>query len=218
MSQEIANRFKNVSRSKTFRNILRLFDLDKKAVLDIGCSYGEFLIHFGKGSAGITIIPEEVSYGTSLGLDVRLGNIEADDFVLSEKFDAIFSNNLLEHLYSPHNFLIKIKSYLKSEGNLILGVPCVPKIASLSRLKKFRGSLASAHINFFTQATLLTTVERAGWKVRVIRGFHFGNKTLDKLFDPIYPHFYVVAMPDPDFKYAEKRARELKGYNQILCG
>lgn len=208
----IEKRFENTARSKTFRNIVRIFNLDKKAVLDIGCSYGEFLQKFGPGSAGITITPEEVEYGKSRGLDIRYGNIESNDFVLVEKYDAIFANNLFEHLYSPHDFLCKIKTYLKPNGILILGVPCIPKIVSLLRINKFRGSLATAHINFFTRDTLIKTVEKGGWKPMTTRGFHFANKLLDRLLDPIYPHFYVVATVDNDFKYSEKRMKELAGY------
>ncbi|MFH1255611.1 MAG: hypothetical protein V1667_04050 [bacterium] len=48
-----------------------------------------------------------------------------------------------------------------------------------------------------------------------IDNFHFANKVIDHLLDPIYPHFYVVATPDPDFKYSEKRMRELIGYIDI---
>ena len=85
---EIKKRFENVSKSKTFQNIVKEFDLDKKSVLDIGCSYGEFLPHFGDGSTGISIIKEEVSYGVKNGLDVVYGNIENDDFSLNKKYDV----------------------------------------------------------------------------------------------------------------------------------
>lgn len=212
---DIEIRFKNVSKSKTFRNIIRTFDLDKKAVLDIGCSFGDFLIHFGGNSTGITISKEEVDYGKKKGLDIRYGNVESDDFVLKERFDVIFANNLFEHLYSPHNFLCKIKKYLKDDGILILGVPCVPKIVSLVHLSKFRGSLADLHINFFNRYTLIKTVERGGWNLITIRGFHFANKFFDKLLDLIYPHFYVVAKPNPNFQYPEKRLKELTGYSDV---
>jgi 2-polyprenyl-3-methyl-5-hydroxy-6-metoxy-1,4-benzoquinol methylase len=209
MNPEIETRFENTRKSQTFHNLVSAFDLDKKMVLDIGCSYGEFLNNFGSGSVGITIAKEEIEYGKQRGLDVRYGNIESDNFILQEKFDVIFANNLLEHLYSPHNFLWKIKTYLKPNGMLILGVPCIPKIVSLLRTKKFQGSLAGAHINFFTRETLVKTVQRAGWKPATTRGFHFASKILDWLLTPIYPHFYVVATVEQNFQYPEKRQKEL---------
>lgn len=212
MSEKLERRFSDVSKSQTFRNIVSTFSLDRKRVLDIGRSYGEFLSHFGPGSVGLSIEPEEVKYGVHRGLDIRLGNIEEDEILSGERFDVIFANNIFEHLYSPHAFLVKVKHYLKPGGLLILGVPCIPLVPLLTRVGKFRGAFASGHINFFTRTTLLHTVLRAGWSVSSIRGFHFMNRFIDHLFDLIYPHLYVEAYPDPDFRYPEKRLRELAGY------
>lgn len=208
-------RFKKVAASRTFSNILTILDLRSKSVLDIGCSYGEFLTHFGPGSTGVTIVSEEVSWGQEHGLDIRLGNIEDKDFKLEQKYDVIFANNIFEHLYSPHAFLRKISDYLNDNGVLILGVPCIPKISPLLKVKKFRGSLAGAHINFFTKETLEWTAVRGGWIPYMNRGFRFKNKFIDWLLEPIYPHFYVVARRVSDFKYSEKRLKELEGYEDV---
>jgi SAM-dependent methyltransferase len=212
MDLTINKRFENVSKSKTFQNILDTFSLRNKKVLDLGCSNGEFLAHFGEGSMGTTIIPEEVEEGRARGLNIKLSNIEEEDLG-GERFDVIFANNIFEHMQSPHNFLIKIKSFLKPGGVLILGVPCIPYITPLVRLKKFRGALASLHINFFTRSTLAKTAEYAGWKVLMNRGFRFKNRFVDYLLNPIYPHFYLVANVDNAFHYSDKRLKELKGYN-----
>ena len=127
----IEERFDNVSASKTFYNMVRYLNLNEKSVLDIGCSYGEFLIHFGRGSIGLTISHEEVNYGKNKGLEIRYGNIESEDLSLKEKFDVIFANNIFEHLYSPHRFLINCKIILKPGGILVLGVPCIPTLCFL---------------------------------------------------------------------------------------
>ena len=208
----IEKRFKNTSASKTFRHIIATFDLGTKAVLDLGCSYGEFLTHFGPGSVGITIAREEVAYGRERGLDIRYGNVEADDFSVGRTFDVVFANNLFEHLYAPHRFLTSVRRYLSPGGILILGVPCVPMLAFLMHVSKFRGSLASSHINFFTRRTLRLTVERAGWDVHMVRGFRLSQGVLDALLNPLYPHFYVVATPRRGFAYSEKRMKEMAGY------
>jgi SAM-dependent methyltransferase len=201
MNPEIEKRFANIARSKTFNNILDTYDLRTKSVFDIGCTYGEFVAHFGKGSTGTTLVQDEVDYGVKRGLDIRFGDIESPDFKLEKQYDAIFANNLFEHMHAPHLFLNDIKKFLKPGGLLILGVPCFPKIVSLLRLQKFRGSLAVSHINFFTRDTLMKTVERGGWRVHSARGFRFKNAILDRLLNAIYPHFYVAATIDPDFKW-----------------
>jgi len=216
--EEIKHCFAGVAASKTFRHIVDTFDLSRKSVLDIGCGYGEFLMHFGPGSKGVTIVSEEVQYARKRGLTIVAGNIEDPDFRLDGTFDVVFANNLFEHLYSPHNFLVKAKLFLKKDGILILGVPCIPKIVSLIYLRKFRGALASNHINFFTRQTLIKTVERAGWTVLECRSFHLRSRFLDMLLHVIAPHFYVIAVPDRKFVYPEKRKIELEGYKNTRYG
>lgn len=208
-ADRIELRFANVAKSKTFKNIITPYKLGEKAVLDIGCSYGEHLVHFGKGSVGLTITEPEIEFGKEKGIDIRYGNIESSDFKLDKKFDAIFANNIFEHLFSSHYFLYRIKKFLKQDGLLILGVPCIPQMAFLLRLNKFRGSLSLPHINFFTRGTLIKIVERGGWNIIETRSFHFRSRFVDSLFNPVYPHFYVAARPIMDFQYPEKRMGEL---------
>lgn len=209
---EIERCFRGVASSATFGNIVDTFNLSEKSVFDVGCAYGEFLTHFGVGSEGVTIVDEETKYANKNGLVVHTGNIEDPNFDINKKFDVVFANNIFEHLYSPHNFLVRSKKLLNKDGVLILGVPCVPKIVFLMHLRKFRGALASNHINFFTRQTLIKTCERAGWTVQKCRSFHFKNEMLDTLLHIIAPHFYVIATPDENFIYPEKRKKELKGY------
>lgn len=217
-NQEIEKRFKDVENSTTFFNIINTYKLDEKIVLDIGCSYGEFMIHFAKGSVGLTIAEDESSYGRIKDLDIRLGNIEFENVPIAsvERYEVVFANNILEHLYSPHAFLGKIKNMLKDDGIIIIGVPCIPKIVSLWKLKKFRGSLAVSHINFFTKQSLQKTIERAGYIVLENRSFVFRSKILDFLMNLISPHFYVVAKKDLNFAYHPKRLKELSGYKNII--
>lgn len=211
----IEQRFKNTKNSNTFMHIVRTHKLHDKKVLDIGCSYGEFLIHFGEGSTGLTIAPDEAAFGATKGLDIRVGNIEHDDVPIqaTEKYDVIFANNILEHLYSPHAFLLKLKTMLTEDGIIIIGVPCIPKIVSLWKFRKFRGSLAESHINFFTRQSLQKTIERAGWITLENRSFVFFNTVLDWFVHLVSPHLYVVAKNDTTFAYHPKRLKELAGYN-----
>ena len=195
MNDRVELRFENVAKSNTFNNIIEQFDLKNKEVLDIGCSYGEFLVNFGNNSLGITISKDERAYGSSRGLNIILGDIENEDLLINKRFDYIFANNIFEHLNSPHKFLIKIKEYLKPGGKLILGVPCIPKLGFLVNFSKFRGALAMEHVNFFTKNTLLKTVERGDWKIEEERSFYFNNRFLDFCLNCISPHFYIVASP-----------------------
>ncbi len=207
---KIQEHFKKVKKSKSFNRILKKFKLNNKRVFDLGCGYGEYLINFGKGSAGITTTRSEVEYGKGNNLNIKYGNVELIDKVdLAGEFEVIWANNLFEHILSPHSFLIKLKKISDDKTILILGVPVIPKFICLLKLNKFRGALASNHINFFTKKSLELTVERAGWEIADIRSFAFGIKFLDKIFTSIFsPHIYIIAKNIPDFSYPEKKLKE----------
>ena len=203
----IKQREDNVKVSRTFKNIRDIYELNNAAVCDIGCGYGEYLRLFGPKSVGITTTLGEIQYGKENNLSIVFGNAEQIDR-LEGKFDAIWANNLFEHLLSPHAFLIRLKKISNEKTKVILGVPVVPKIVSLISLRWFRGTLASNHVSFYTHTTLRLTVERAGWDVLATRPFIFKNKFLDILARPFAPHMYVVAQNNVDFKYSPKKLNE----------
>lgn len=209
---------KKVATSRTFSHLIQQFQLDKKTVLDIGCSEGYYLAHFGKGSMGVTIIPEHVELAALRGVTVIQGNVEDPNFSLPNTFDVAWANNLFEHMNAPHLFLMKMRELLNPNGMLILGVPVIPRISFLTRFKKFRGAYAVSHINFFTRKTLIETVRAGGWTVKEARLFYFRNSTVDSIMNLVAPHIYVIAYPTPNFKYPHKRDLSLRGYADSMEG
>ena len=205
----ILARHASVARSHTFRHIPEALPLGRSRVLDVGCGYGEYLAHFGKGRIGITTTSAEVAYGERHGLSIREGNAEAlDRAMFGERFEYVWTNNRFEHLVAPHAFLMSLKSVISDSGRLILGVPVVPFVPTLMRERHFRGALASNHINFFTLDTLRLTVERTGRTVEDIRPFYATAPLVDRLASRIAPHLYVVARNDPTFSYPVKKVKE----------
>ncbi|GIW68453.1 MAG: hypothetical protein KatS3mg099_401 [Candidatus Parcubacteria bacterium] len=208
--QEIRQREATVLRSRTFARIVQRYHLAEKRVLDIGCGFGEYMQRFGTGSVGITTTPEEVAYGALVGRDIRLGNAEKLEEVLSpsERFDAFWANNIFEHLLSPHAFLVSLKRWAHPNALLILGTPMIPSPKFLLRLKRFRGALASPHINFFTRHTYRLTVERAGWRVEYLSPFFLASDIASRLVAFAAPHLFVVARNDPTYRYPPKKIKE----------
>lgn len=204
--------FSLVKKSRTFRHLIQAYQLDKRAVLDVGSSEGHYLQCFGKGSVGVTIIPEHVAEARSRNLEVVLKNVEDPDFSMPKKFDVIWANNFFEHMNAPHLFLSKMRQQLTNDGTLILGVPVIPHFPFLTHFRKFRGAYAVSHVNFFTRKTLIETVQAAGWEVKEARLFYFSSPWLDRLLNWITPHVYIVATSNKNFTYAEKRLMSLKGY------
>ncbi len=210
MFEKVPEREKAVLQSKTFKRIADYYQLQNKRVLDLGCGYGEYMQRFGQNSIGITTTPEEVEYGKRINRDIRLGNIEqlADHLSTTEKFDFIWCNNILEHLLSPHAFLVKLKRFADSNTKLIIGTPMVPYVPQLMNLPKMSGALASPHINFFTKKTYRLTAEFAGWSVESTRPFLFSNKILDESVNNLMPHLYLIAENNASYKYPPKKLHE----------
>jgi hypothetical protein len=51
--------------------------------------------------------------------------------------------------------------------------------------------------------------------VQEARLFYMKNPLLDWFFNFIAPHIYIVATLDSEFKYAEKRLKSLRGYEDF---
>jgi 2-polyprenyl-3-methyl-5-hydroxy-6-metoxy-1,4-benzoquinol methylase len=214
-TQEKLYLFEKVKKSRVFNNIIKTFSLEKKAVLDVGCSEGHHLACFGPGSVGITIIDEHIEAGRNKGLTIVSKNVESPDFSMEKQFDVVWANNFFEHMNAPHTFLRKMSACVKEDGILILGVPVIPYLPFLSYVPKFRGAYAVSHVNFFYRKTLIETVKAAGWDVQEARLFYMKSPFLDFFFNLIAPHMYVVAKVNPNFKYAEKRLKSLRGYEDF---
>lgn len=143
--------------------------LGDKRVLDIGSTYGQSLLYWGDGSESFEVSPRFIEFLRSIGARVHVGNVE-DDWPSSlepESFDAVFANNIYEHLIAPHLFLARIFRVLRPGGTLVLGYPVVPAIPFrwLYSAVRLTGWLAVEHIGFFTPHAARLNLERNGFSV-----------------------------------------------------
>jgi SAM-dependent methyltransferase len=199
--------------ARAVRFVCETHDLDRKAVLDIGCSHGQHLMHFGPGSAGIDAVERNVEFSRALGFETVLANVEDGLPDFGRRFEAIFASNLLEHLVAPHLFLLRLHALLEPDGRLFIHVPTMPPLPIVDRLIKraigHNGYLASEHINAFTPRTLAFTVERAGYMVDDVVFVGARGRGLLGLGEPIFRELGITAMAvarrNPSFQYPEKR-------------
>jgi SAM-dependent methyltransferase len=208
---EFSHRYDEITmRSRTFKRICDTHNLSEKRVLDIGCGVGSHMQRFGPGSVGITSNPHEVTLGKEINRDIRLGNVEllAEAMPASEKFDVIWCNNIFEHLLSPHAFLVHLKTHAHPDTIIILGTPMVPTPSLLMKIKKFRGALASPHVNFFTAKTYELTTQFSGWDIQTITPYYTSSSLINSLIKPFMPHLYLVAKNNTDYRYPPKKLKE----------
>jgi SAM-dependent methyltransferase len=166
----IASRFDHLPRRLELA--LKRWTLGSSRVLDVGCSYGHCLVHFGPGSVGVDTNPEHVEFCRSLGLDARLLDVDEGLEVLPDAgFDYLWVSDVVEHLDSPRLLLRRLRPKLAPGGRLLMFLTVLPRSRLLRLALRRRGANpfdSGAHHYQFTYETARYLVERAGYRVESV--------------------------------------------------
>jgi SAM-dependent methyltransferase len=184
--------------------------LTSARVLDVGCSYGHCLVHFGPGSVGLDNVPEHVEFCRALGLDARLADVESDFAAVDNgEFDAIWVSDILEHLDAPRPLIRRLAPKLKPGGRLVLYLTVLPPSRVARRVFARRGFFdADVHHYQFTVETARYLVERAGYAIEEVV-----PHTVPRALARFAPTVFIAAHPDPA---AEAHARDAEQRNRPL--
>lgn len=146
-----------------------------KRVLDIGCSSGYLarpLVQRGCTVVGIEQDPVAAEQAREVCAEVLVGDAEEMELAFEPgSFDVLLCGDLVEHLRDPQRFLSRIRPFLRPDGRLVLTTPNVANWANRLGLLvgrwryTDRGILDRTHLHLFTRATLVETLERAGYCV-----------------------------------------------------
>ena len=146
-----------------------------KRVLDIGCSSGYLarpLVKRGCTVVGIEQDPIAAEQAREVCAEVLVGDAEEMELAFEPgSFDVLLCGDLVEHLRDPQRFLSRIRPFLRPDGRLVLTTPNVANWANRLGLLvgrwryTDRGILDRTHLHLFTRATLVDTLERAGYRV-----------------------------------------------------
>jgi SAM-dependent methyltransferase len=197
---------------RSFLHIVAKYGLGEKRMVDVGCGYGHYLIHFGPGSVGLDANQKSEDFARSIGLDVLDCNVEESVPLEAESFGAVWCANLIEHLVAPHMLLSRLHRLLTADGLLIAKVPVIPPspVRFAARLLGAPlGYEATEHINAFTPDTFAFTLRRAGFQPMEAISIVLGNPLAQPLMAPLTRRLgasiTIVARKDPAFVYPEKR-------------
>ncbi|MBU0593624.1 MAG: class I SAM-dependent methyltransferase [Gammaproteobacteria bacterium] len=159
----------------TATKILRLIGQNRR-VLELGTAVGSMtqLIREANNCTvvGMEIDPEMAKMAAPWCERMIVGNIESMDLTETlgeDRFDVIVAADVLEHLYDPWACLLKIRSYLRPEGFIVLSVPNVAHNALLAELLSGRfpyqekGLLDRTHLRFFTRSNLEEMLFASGY-------------------------------------------------------
>ncbi len=186
-----------------------------QTALDVGCGNGDFgALLKSKALCKVWGVEPNSLFAeqAKAKLDITINglfdkNLEA---LAGQKFDAIFFNDVLEHLIEPAKTLNDCKTLLNNNGYIIASIPNIrwyPVILSLLRYKDFKyepaGVMDKTHLRFFTRKSMVRLFEDAGYKVLRIEGINKDNSfkwfnalnfmLFNKLWDMKFPQFAVVA-------------------------
>lgn len=154
------------------RLALERWPLASSRVLDVGCSYGHCLAHFGPGSLGIDNVAEHVDFCRALGLDAVLADVDGGlDVLAGRRFDVVWLADVVEHLDAPRLLLRRLRSALEPEGLLLLTVSPLPRSRIVRAALRRRGVHpfdANAHYYQFTEETTRYLLRRAGFRVESV--------------------------------------------------
>jgi SAM-dependent methyltransferase len=189
---------------------LEHWPLERSRVLDVGCSFGHCLVHFGPGSLGIDNLGEHVDFCRGLGLEVVWIDVDSSLAGVPEAaFDYVWVSDILEHLDSPRQLLWRLRSKLAPDGILLLHLSTRPsgRVAdwTLRRLR-LTPYEARAHQYQFTKDTISYLLGRSGYRVeKVVPALPPRLRFLAPLVVRQAPRLFLAARPD---RAAEAIARE----------
>ena len=145
---------------KLLENVERYIPVNGK-ILDIGAGCGLFLREAMKQGYCVTGIEPSLfltEIGKKEGLNIIHGTFPEN--CPSEKYDAIFLTDVIEHIVDPLSMLERLPDYLTPDGKVIVTTPDVSSI-----MAKFMGRrwwhYRIAHVGYYNKVTLEKIMNRA---------------------------------------------------------
>jgi SAM-dependent methyltransferase len=141
--------------------------LDDKAVLDIGCSTGDYLERFSRASVGLDYSEPNLAICREKGLTVEKADFNEPLPFRDGSYDVTFCSHVLEHVDSPINLLREMHRLLKPGGKSILAVPVERSVVRCIMRDSYFGGHPT-HLYSFSHDCLRRLLETAGFTVECV--------------------------------------------------
>lgn len=196
------------SRKRRLLESLRHFGVPKPGrILDLGCGAGEFsqfMADSGYRTTGVDIASAAIDRARRQSQQVEF-RVLNDDFTIpavSAEFDAVWSTEVIEHVFDVHSHLSEINRVLRDGGLYILTTPFHGRLKNiLVSLLKFDRHFDpdGSHIRFFDRRGLHRCLTRAGLQPILWGG-------IGRIW-PLYRTWFVVSRKTASSKAAPFIAR-----------
>jgi SAM-dependent methyltransferase len=151
---------------RRFLNELKKNGIASGRLLELGCGYGYFLDeakHFFSFLAGTELSQEAGESARKIsGADVYIGDVSSLPNELCG-FDLIVSINVIEHIYSPAEFILSLKKRLKEGGRIIIATPDIGSIWYKIMQRRWSSFKIPEHVVYYSKNTLTSLLLRTGF-------------------------------------------------------
>lgn len=172
------------------RELIDLLERPPRLFVDVGC---------GTGLTGLALkerFPDAIVDGfeysptaaavAATRLDhVHSGNVEQLDFAAlgygPESIDGLMLADVLEHLYDPWGFLVRLHPFVAPDAQIVASIPNARNLVLLNELAggsftyEPAGLLDVTHIRFFTKSEIVRMFAETGYQVRDMQACYDGR-------------------------------------------
>jgi len=192
ISEERLFELESRAMSLYFIDIIQRLDLDLKSlsIVEIGCGSGGILFALKEAGArsvvGFDIDRSRIAFGKKYINELYAQDALSEDIDDYNEFDVIILSNILEHLSTPKDFLLRLSSKISSDNPVVL--IDVPNLDTSFKYSSgtFNDFLKISHVWYFNFINIERLLNQTGFDVEYMfpRGASFtvvARKSLLKL-------------------------------------
>ena len=200
-------------------------ELEGRSILDVGCGAGNFLICVSDRFNNKTLFGIDVVLPQNFQKEkykyIRLKEADVIDFILDEKFDVVFSDNVIEHL-APADLSMHLKSInraLTVGGTLIAILPnrlFGPSDATriIDNTHTNRVPALGSHLNESTYGEFIPLLRESGFgKFKTTLQFPVLHRTVSRLLKLI--RITPIRITPSIYVWIEKSPKLLNGLYKL---
>lgn len=183
-----------------------------RSALDVGCSGGGFgrtlrrVLGAQAHIIGVEAVPTRAAEArVGHGYDEVVEGYFPDALAgRDDMFDAVFFNDVLEHVLEPGALLEEVRLRLNPTGVVVAAIPSIQYAPVVRALLAGRwdyadsGTLDRTHVRFFTRATMMELFERSGYDIALCEGINSAT-ALDWRTRTIKRRLWLRLFPDSEW-------------------